>query len=452
MSILQFFRILWARRLLIVAATLMSTLTAFVVVQVVPPRFEATSRVMLDVIKPDPVTGEVMATAFLKAYTRTQIQLLQDYRVASEVVQTLNWSKNPKMVAQYRSRPSSDDRDFDHWAAQQVIDGTNAKVIEGSNILEINYSTEDPERAKIVADALTKAYADTTLQSRREDARRNADWYEAQAEKAKDALFAAEEKKSSFEKQSGIILQDNKVDIDSARLTALASAGSAPAVAPTDATTSASANQLAELDAAIAQATKTLGPNHPQLLAMRQRRELLAKQAQNESSSHGAAAMATINAARAAASLLEEQKTKVIGQREKVEQLRLLQDDVDLRRDQYNKAVARAAGLRQEADAATAGVTLLGAAVTPQDPVFPNKPLILAGGFAAGLGLGLLSSLLLELFGRRVRSAEDLLKAIEAPVLAIVTNPNTSTGLHLRERLKRVILRSRGPRVRAARA
>ena len=64
-----------------------------------------------------------MATAFLKAYTRTQIQLLQDYRVAGAVVDNLKWATNPAMLAEYRDRKSGDSRDFARWAAQKVIDG-----------------------------------------------------------------------------------------------------------------------------------------------------------------------------------------------------------------------------------------------------------------------------------------------------------------------------------------
>jgi hypothetical protein len=156
--------------------------------------------------------------------------------------------------------------------------------------------------------------------------------------------------------------------------------------------------------------------------------------------------------AQAAAGLLEAQKAKVLAQRDKVERLRLLQDDVNMRREEYNKAAARAAELRQESEVADASVTPLGPAVTPQEPVFP-KPLIMIpvgvlGGAMAGLGL----ALLLELFGRRIRGSEDLGHAAGASVLAVVTRPHTRTGLHLRDRLKQWILRSRRLRSRTAKA
>ena len=60
MGILQFFGIIWARRFIILAATVASSIAAFLTVLLVEPRYEAEARVMLDVIKPDPVTGQVM--------------------------------------------------------------------------------------------------------------------------------------------------------------------------------------------------------------------------------------------------------------------------------------------------------------------------------------------------------------------------------------------------------
>jgi uncharacterized protein involved in exopolysaccharide biosynthesis len=451
MSILQFFRILWARRLLILLTTVVTTLVMVVVCEVVPPTYEAQTRVMLDVLKPDPVTGEVMATAFLRAYVKTQIELLEDEGVAREVVQSLKWEKNKEFLKEYRNRNVSDDRDFTRWAAQKVTDGVDAKVIEASNVLEIDYDSHDPDRAKAVADALRDAYIATTLKNRQDAARRNADWYEAQAAKAKDALFAAEETKSKFERDSGIVLADDKTDLDSARLAALANAAGAPVqpgvVAPPS---SLGAAQLAQMDSALLEASRVLGPNHPQLIELRRRRELLAQQVEEERKSASAAANAGANAQRVTAGMLDAQKAKVLAQRDKVERVRLLADDVNMRREEYNKAAARAAELRQEAEVSEAGVTPLGSAVTPQTPKFPVKIIMIPVAFFGGIALGVVVAIGLELLGRRIRSAEDLRIAIKAPVLAVVTRPHTRTGLHIRDRLKRWFMRSRPGRFRPA--
>ena len=421
MNIFQFLRIVWAYRTLILAATLGCALAATAFVQLVTPRYEAQSRVMLDVIKPDPVTGQVMSTAFLRAYTKTQIELVKDQQVARRVVADLKWAENKALQREFENR---DDRemDFTRWAVQRVVAGADAKLITGSNILEISYSSPSPTEAKLVADALRKGYIEMTLESRREAARRNAEWYEEQAQKVRGILFKAESDKAELERSSGIVLQDDKLDIDAARLAALAAQAGAPVVAPPPGN-SPSAIQLAQLDAELAEATKTLGPNHPTLQAMRNRRAVLEKQVAQEQNTAGAAAAAAASAARATASMLEQQKEKVLAQRETVERLRLMQDEVALRRNQYNNALVRAAQLRQEAEVLEAGVVPLASAVTPQAPVFPKKALTIGVAIPIGAGLGILAGLLLELIGRRVRSAQDLEAIVHAPVLAVLQNP-----------------------------
>lgn len=417
MNILQFLRIIWARRMVILGAMTVLFVVALAVVQIVPPRYRATTQVMLNIVKPDPVTGQVIATAFLRAYTKTQTELVKGQQVAQSVVKELAWAQDPQILKEYNERDSSDRRDFDRWATQKVIDGTEARLIDASNILEISYSSNDPTKAKQVADALSRAYMMTTLQERRETARRNADWYDAQAEKAKTELLQAEKVRSNFERSNGILLQDNNTDLDSARLAALAAAASAP-VFNAPVVTSQSAMQLAQLESEISEASKNLGPNHPRLQEMQRRRTLLAAEVAKERGSRGAGGASSAQAA----GLFESQKNRVLGQRELVEQLRLLQTDVELKRNQYTRAATRAAELRQEAQVADTGVTPLGSATTPPSPEFPNKPLILGGALAAGGALGFVAALALELLGRRIRGPEDLRVAVDAPILGIISH------------------------------
>lgn len=451
MSIFQFFRILWARRFIILGVTAFGIVASVLVVLLTPPQYKAESRVMLDVIKPDPITGQVMSTSFLRAYTKTQIELIKDFKVARRVVENLGWASNPRMLEKYGHRPGADKRDFTRWAAQVISDGTKVTLIEGSNILDITYTSDDPNTAQQVVEALRKAYADITLQSRQETARRNADWYDLQATKGKAVLFAAEAAKSQFERENGIILQDNKIDVDSARLAALAGVGVEPTMSAPVAPVTGSSMQLAQVDAEIAEASKNLGPNHPQLIAMKSKRALLAQAAAAEQSAASMAANASRGAASATAGLLDSQKRKVMAQRDKVERLKLLQDEVDMRRAQYSKAVARSAELRQEADVADSGVTPLGNAVTPTEPSFPNKPMLLVGGLVGGAGLGALAALLLEIVGRRVRSVEDLRVAVAAPVLAVISNPDVKPR-RTENFLRTMMRRSRRVPVRIAQA
>jgi len=448
MSLFQFLRILWAHRWVTVVTTLCTLVGAVVAILVVPPRYEAVSRVMLNTLKPDPVTGEMIGGPAARTYIATQTELIKDYEVAGKAVDQLNWASSPDVITQYQLS-GGNGMDIRRWLAQRIISATTVKVVTGTNILEIGYRASTPTEAKAMADALRNAYIESTLESRRREAARNADWYEAQAAKEQALLNAADAAKTAYEKEHGIVMQADNTDVDTARLRALSSQGAAPTmVAPAAPVSSPTSAQLAQLDAAIAQASKTLGPNHPQMVQLRAQRATVAQIVSQEMATAQAAAGAAASAATASAAALQRevasQTARVIQNREKIERLTQLQAEVNIRRDQYNKSMARVAELRREASVADARITSLGDAATPRAPIFPNKPLILFGALGLGFALGVLISLLLELFGRRVRSTEDLLAAVDAPLLAVV---DAAPAPVARRRRISLPVRSRGPAV-----
>ena len=419
MSPIQIARILWAYRLLIALAAVSCFVGGLVVIKLLPPRWEGHSRVMLALVKPDPVTGEVLSTGAVRAYAGTQVELIKDYSVAGAVVDQLGWLSDPVLIERYQNRAKTDTRDFRRFLAQIIIDGTKADLIEGSNILEITYDATNARDAKLVADALRKSYIDSSLESRRAEANRNAEWFETQADKAKTQLDAAQAATAAYEKANGVFLQDDKSDIESSRLKSLAGQGAAPPPIVLPTAPSPAANDLVQLDQEIAQKSQTLGPNNPDLVALKARRVGLAAQAAQERTAARAQSSVASQSYGALNAAVAAQKAKVIAQGPKILALHQLQTEVDLRTDQYNKSLARAAEYRQQAAVVDTGLTPLDSAVVPDRPVFPKKPLIMGGALALGLGMGVMVSLLLELFARRVRGVEDL-GGIHVPLMAVV--------------------------------
>lgn len=431
MSLTQFFAILTARRWMIIAAVLASLAGAVLVILLVPPRYTADTRVLLDVIKPDPVTGQVMSPQFARAYTQTQIQLIQDSRVAGAVVDELGWSKDPTMLARYAV--PGDPNGARRALAQIIIDRTNAKLLEGSNIMEISYTGSSPDAARTVADAIRRAYIHAAVQTKRDAAAESADWYDAQATKAQRLLNIAEDTKAQFERAHGVIMTDDKVDIDSQRLAALSASSVSPVVSNAPimpAGSSTAATELASVDAQIAQVSRTLGANNPVLVQLRQKRVMLNSQVAQERAASGAAAAAArsaANAANAGTGALQAQKSRVLANSENLAKLRQLQNDVDVRRDQYTKATQAAAQLRAQSATDDAGVTVLSDAVAPESPSFPKLPIVLGGALALGFALGLLAALLTELLNRRLRTVRDLQDVIaDVPLLAVIGPASTA--------------------------
>jgi uncharacterized protein involved in exopolysaccharide biosynthesis len=410
-NIIQFARIIWARRLIIALCPLFTLAGALVVVMLAQPRYEATARVNLGLLKPDVMTGQdSIALRNAGYFIETQRELLKDYRVTAPVVDALGWSSNPQKIAEYNSRPTTDTRDFRHWLAQQIADRVKTGAVSGS-ILEISFDAPTAVEARMGADALRASFLDYALTSRRQEAARTAKWYTEQAEQARQLAEQAELTKAGFEKQNGLVMQGDSNgdarDIDSARLAALVgqAAGAVGAPRAPVAVSSQASLELAQIDAQISQNSAKLGPNHPEMQQLKARRALVASVVAQERNSARAAAGDTTAAVTRA---LEQQKARVISQRDKVERLRQLQADVDLRRDQYRKTAARAAELNLEAGIADTGMTPFGVVVTPDHPVFPKKGLILGGALGLGLALGLVLSVLVEMLFRRVRGVEDL--------------------------------------------
>jgi len=304
------------------------------------------------------------------------------------------------------------------WLARQVSDNIKANVLEGSNILEIAYDGPSAESAKQMTDLIRQAYKDEALESKRKSAGEDADWFGIQAAKAKKALEVAEAERAAYAKANNIVLQPGNVDLESAKLATLSQQSAAAVAAPSmvgGAGINPAQAQLETINQQLAQAAATLGPNHPtyqSLLRQKQLYESFAAKSGGPSAVGGGAA--------AIESAFERQRARVVGDRDKVDQLQRMENDVALKRDQYLKSAQRFADLRLEADTTNAQITDLGPTTGSTKPSFPNRPLIIGSALASGLGLGILLALLVELLNRRVRSEDDLAGAAAAPVFATV--------------------------------
>ena len=446
MSIVSFLRIFWARRMIVLVAVIASLIGAYVVLLIVQPRYEATARVLMNITRPDPVTGDSMTSKTASAYFDSQMELIHDYRVTGRVVDKFGWLSDPVKIAAYQAKPPSDTRDFRRWLSQQVSDSMESRI--AGTALEVTFKAPTPAMASFGADSIREAYLIESLQSRREQAAKDAAWYTTQAIASRQAAETAENTKAAYERETGIIMQGRDSDLDSDRLSAIAGQATVGSMmSAAQPANSGSALQLAQIDAVLAEASQRLGPNHPEMQALKTRRSLVAQVVAEEQSAAKAAASGQ-NVASIITKALQDQKSRVIGQRDKVERLRQLQSEVDLRRDQYRSAASRAAQYSLEAAISDVGLTPLGVVITPQKPVFPNKTLIMGGAGALGIGMGLALALLLELLNRRVRGVEDLDLLGEIHCVGVFER----LGSGRRKVLRRMLRNLRAPRLKKATA
>ena len=431
MSLVQFLRILAARKAIIFATLLACFFAATVTVNLLPPRYEAHNRVLVDMTRQDTFAGP-MSNSAINSYIANQLKLIKDVQTAGLVVDNLGWAVDPANQAAFEAagRPGGDIRD---WLAQRIVQNTDGRFAESSSIIDISYRGTDPAQTQAMAQAIREAFLKLNRDQRVSTATRSAASYEEQAKRASVELARAEEARTQFAKENGIVVQPGNMDLENSKLSALSSAAAAPTgpqVVPNQVNP-----QVAMVKQQIAQAQQTLGPNHPTLQALQ--RQLAAL----ESSSGRATVIQGTTRAEIEAAY-QAQKAKVLAQAGKIDQLNQMEADIAVKRDQYQKLASKAEEMKALALAGNTNLEPLGNTNLPDDPVWPNKPLVMIGSLALGAGLGVLLALLVELLARRVRSEDDLEFASGAPVLAVVGQARPENSLAAR--LLRVIDRDGG--------
>lgn len=423
MSLVQFLRILAARKAIILATLLACFVTATAAAFLLPPRYEATNRVLIDTTRTDPFTVQLLQTNAMGNYIATQLKLVKDMQTMGKVVEALGWEQDPGLNAAFESagRPGGDIRS---WLAQSLIDSTEAKFAETSSIIEISYQGSVPASTQRVAETIRDKFLEQNLEERRGSAKRAFASFSDQARQAMAEVVRAEEERTQYAKANGIVLQGGMPDFSNARLNALSGAASAPAAAVAAAAPSPARAQLESVRQQIAQASQTLGPNHPTIQALNRQRAVLEQQA-----AAGGGGMIGGTSRAEIESAYQAEKARVLAQADKVDRLNQMNQNIAVKREQYQKIAAKAEEMQAQASSTDTLLQAMGETNLPDTPVWPNKPLVIGGSIAIGLVLGLMLALLVELLGRRVRSDEDLEYAAGAPVLAIVGSPRPDDSL-----------------------
>lgn len=195
---------------------------------------------------------------------------------------------------------------------------------------------------------------------------------------------------------------------------------------------------VSNAESALAAARAVYSENHPDVVFAKQRLEEAKRLAAsnitklpfNEIDQQIAFNNSQISALQAAKNRESARTSAAIGAQARApviqEQIAQLQKRLDVLNVQYQGVSARLlnarAGKKAEDEQQGERLTLIDPPVVPEDPISPNRPLLIAGGIAAGLGLGLFLALALEFVMRPIRDADGIRALLgEAPLVVIPT-------------------------------
>src|ERR1051326_8886581 len=278
MDLNQFLLALRARRKAFMLALVATIVAALAVALIMPKKYVGQATLIVDsrdeqTIAPAHGGGSLATRA---AY------------VATQVARDLNLVENAELREMWQDDTGGVGA-IDVWIGELLL--TKLKVTNtASNLITIEYSTKSPKAAAQIASGFAKAYLDVVLELRNQPVREASKWFEEQLGGMRNQVTQAENKLTAFQKQKGILVADEHLDIETARLTELntqmlaaraafydaeskykqasellASGGSPDAMADVMASPAVAAVKLdlARAESLLQTASTDLGANHP---------------------------------------------------------------------------------------------------------------------------------------------------------------------------------------------
>lgn len=206
----------------VVALTAGAIIAAVLAVSLaLPPRYEATAAVSVEMSGTDPIAGGAVfkPAGAVSTFVSTQADILRSEKVALGALHSLGLDKDRKWRDEWRA--STDGLgNFESWLAARLLRKLDVRPSRDSNVLTIGYSSEDPQFSAAVANAFVQSFIDTTLQMQVGPARHFNAFFAERAKALRGALEQARARLSAYEKQHGVTVGDEP-DVESARLSEL---------------------------------------------------------------------------------------------------------------------------------------------------------------------------------------------------------------------------------------
>ncbi len=409
-------------------------------------KYTASAIVLIDVKSPDPVVGGMLPAHLLNSYIATQVELLSSEKVAVKVVEKLNLHADPKHYLRFNEQANGEGS-IKEFIAAGLRKSVSVKPARDSNMLEISVTSTDREAVAPLANAFVRAYIDTTVAIRVSPARDSRTFFEDQLKLRRDVLDAAQTRLSEFQRTKGLYSNDERFDIENARLMELSqqmtqlqaaaaesarrrqsaraaltqAAGSdAPEVLQNPLIQTLKA-ELVKAEARLRERSAVLGASHPEIQRLQAEADSIRNRLDRETKllTTGLDRSADVTRLRESdvRKSLDLQRKKVLELKQARDQSQALERDVDSARKGYESVLAKLDSTSLESASTQTNIVPIEWAATPSKPSSPN--LLLNSMVAVVLGslLGVVTVLGLEAANARVRLPEDLARVAEAPFL-----------------------------------
>ncbi len=192
-----FKRSLW--RILLIIALLVCAAAAYVVLT--PRGYTSTAQIMIEPQKQQFwQTPGLLDLTVDNAQVESQVEVLRSERIASAVIDRLSLTQD----AEFRAPQAQSTFEQHRLAVAAFVSELAARRVGQSYIIEISFSSRDPEKVARITNAIAESYIQDQLQAKADAARQASQWMEERLTQLGRELNAAANAVHQFKTANGI--------------------------------------------------------------------------------------------------------------------------------------------------------------------------------------------------------------------------------------------------------
>jgi uncharacterized protein involved in exopolysaccharide biosynthesis len=439
--------ILWEKRWWLVIPSVLGLIGGVAAAYTIPTMFESSGTVLIESQQlPTDVVNSPITDVIGQRIARARERVLSRQDLI-RLIRTNNLYTNEQ---RNQALSAIVDKMRDATSIDAISSDMVGAAATGRTIaLKIGFSYSDPVKAQIVAQQYVNRFLEVDASSQTDQAVGAANFLNQQGSQIQAQIAEIEGQINKIKSENGPLLamqsqatgnpvaDAGRIDSEiiglqgeNARLALQSSGGD-------------STGAVAAAQNALANARARYSDTHPDVIAAQNQLDAARRTAATNSGGSNpmiGANNAQIASLRAAKGMILSQSGEVRAAQARgpalAAQVDALEKRADSLRDQYrdigSKAQSAQLSARMQTEQKGERLTLADPPVVPDAPYKPNRPILMAGGLAAGLGFGMAIVLLLELILRPIRGTDMLRDAAGAAPLVIIPDYSRKPNLVIR--------------------
>ena len=431
--------------------------SAVIYMYTVTPKYLATTTITIDGTKPNIMNFQEFINSDINMESfQTQLKIISSRSVAKRVIESLGLQNNEELqprVSFLKKITQTVLPDF-FVNKKDSIDIFKEHVginhTRNSYLVNVSYTSNNPEMAASVANAIAQNYIDFSLEKKFDTIKDAMSWLDQRTQQERQALENSEKNLQQYKESVGlltnfagdteeiigerlkefnkeaVVAESKRVDAEKRFMLARRNGEqleTIPEIMNNDVIRIIKQSEVT-VSQKLADLSKTYGPNYPQVQAAKA--ELTALQhKRSQEISHIINTLkneyeVALEREKSIKASLERQKNEAMNLSRKASKFTVLSRDVDSSRGLYDSLMKRLKEASLDQDLRSDNIQIIDRAEIPLYPIVPNKPLILSVAIILGLFLSGSAIVAIEYMDNTVKTPEDLQHLVQARFLGPV--------------------------------